>query len=277
MSAAKKALTQILPQIDGKVFDYGSTEDFEKLWSFTGLPADRIVIVWARTAGDGELWPIDASACLSPLDWSAAHARHLSPAAIGNKNVQEKAPAPDDPHWPEILIIDVAPDLHAKVPSLAHFRTLRDDQLPWLTVPEEPGLRAIAEWMAKPERPWDSKRHPEALDRFLREIRLNLTEVRSEGDYDHHSISNIVAPMVLLGRSAKKTSHSIALLKLLWACGLCESVEVMETRSEIEHSDTDEHGENLQILLVDDQAKHGWEPWVNACMPKAHVAALATP
>lgn len=248
MNAAGTALKTVFPAYKDCVLDYGQEADFGRLWSFESLPSERTLIVWSRTAGDGDLWPIDASACLSPLDWAVAYAKHLG-----------------DQPWPEVLIIDAVPQSHEKTPSLAHFQTLRPDQLPWLTVRADPSIADIATWLAKSSRGKANDYETAALDRFLREVRLNLTEVRTEGDYDRHSISNIVAPMALLGATAKKTRHSKALLKLLTACGLCADGAGV--------SEDGEQGEGLQILLVDDQADHGWTQWLEKILPKAEIKA----
>jgi cold shock CspA family protein len=263
MSALVELLPKMFPGLlDDRVFDYSTGADFEKLWKFEGLPTDRIVIAWARTAPDPDLAPINAADCLSPLDWAAAYMKQLKQLAI--------APA----NWPEILVLDAAPESHINVPTLAHFHTLRRDQLPWLTVPANPGLNDILEWCAKTKPspvPADYKTHCEnALTRFLREIRLNLTDVRSAGDYDRHSISNIVAPMVLLGRAAKTTIHSKALHILLSSCSLCVDESV-------EDSEVADDGNELQILLLDDQAEHGWTDWLKNVLPKARVETLKSP
>lgn len=236
MSAAIETIRTCFPSLKDKVFDYGSDTDFKTLWDFQGLPTDRILIAWGRTAGDGALWPIDASACLSPLDWAAAYVKSLA----------------DDTVWPQILILDAIPDRQPTPPSLAHFRTLNEKQLPWLHVPENQGLKEVLQWIAKnPARPTTAE--TEALTRFLREIRLNLTEVRTKGDFDRHAISNIVAPMVLLGRPAIQSRHADALDKLMKATGMVFAGQVDNPVSKLQ---------NVNIALIDDQAEHGWKEWV---------------
>ncbi|HPA16154.1 MAG TPA: hypothetical protein PLU30_00305 [Verrucomicrobiae bacterium] len=241
MSVLAQVLPQILPDLKDNVFDYSSIADFKKLWKFEGLPEKRIVIAWTLTAPDPGLAPINAADCLSPLDWAAAYVKHLPPS-------------PEN--WPQILVIDASSQSHLCVPTLAHFYTLRPEQLPWLTVLNRPSLADLLNWLGTQNQTGNIP----ALDRFLREIRLNLTDVRSIGDYDRHSISNIVAPMVLLGDAVQKTPHSDALLKLLQACELCGPSETPDDKRS-----TDEgvgHGHDLHILLVDDQAEHGWKEWL---------------
>lgn len=309
MNPVTRALKQVLgTAMDGvEVLDYRIAEDFENLWKFQ-VSKERILIVWSKTSPDASLWPIDASACLSPLEWAAAYARHCFP---------ENAAQPEGAHWPQIMILDADPTAHASVPTLAHFHTLREDQLPWLTVPKLPSLKDVCKWFAPTTRQVDQTTLA-ALDRFLREIRLNLTEVRTEGDYDRHAISNIVAPMVLLGRSVTDSRHAKALEKLLRACGICaaamplsapETTQLASDAASEQSSepakgnvgpvandtafaanpDQDgqgnaekkqerkEEGSDLSILLVDDQAHHGWTAWLEHCFPKAVVKATTSP
>lgn len=262
MSTLAKLLPKILPSLkvepsdEQNVFDYSTPEDFSKLWKFEGLPVDRILIIWARTASDPDLAPINAADCLSPLDWAAAYVKKL---------------AVDPVKWPEILILDVSPEAHRKVPTLAHFHTLRPDQLPWLTVSSSPSLNDILEWCAKPKPSSEFQAaynaHCEtALVRFLREIRLNLTEVRTKGDFDRHSISNIISPMILLNLKelqikGKSSFHAFALMRLMHSCGLAKpkKFELPESLKNAEPS----------ILLVDDQSDHGWMQWLSTVFPSS--------
>jgi len=286
MSAAIDALKQVLRgALDSvHVFDYGSASGFEKLWQFNDL-SKPVLIVWGRTIPDGVLWPIDASACLSPLDWAAAYARHRVPV-----QTQEDGEAASKENWPKILILDADPAAHTKVPTLTHYRTLRPEQLPWLTVPESPNLKNICEWL-KPTPLTVESTTQKSLDRFLREIRLNLIEVRTEGDYDRHAISNIIAPMVLLGRSVTESRHSSALERLIKAVGLYGKASASDPPRDPNSTQQDaithttglnatddsegksfpevEMGEDLSVLLLDDQEQHGWTEWLKQCLKKA--------
>jgi len=250
MNPAIEALKTLLgTALDGvDVLDYGTAKDFEKLWKFEGL-SGRILIVWGRTAGDGTLWPIDASACLSPLDWAAAYAKHLGQGS-----------------WPEVLILDAIPERQPASPSLAHFRTLNERQLAWLRVPENPGLKDILDWLNRgaytPE-----EAETKALERFLREIRLNLTEVRSDGDFDRHAISNIIAPMVLLERLTITSRHAWALAELMTACGLVAASDTFGSVPLIE---------GMNVAMIDDQAKHGWMTWVQSRLNPETCSVVAS-
>ena len=261
-SSFHSALTHVAPCFQGSVFDYANPDDFSQLWRFSNLPAECIIVLWSETAPDQALWPIDTTSCLSPLDWAAAYVQSLNC---------------DPEKWPEILILDLASTSRAGVPTVAHFDTIRPNQLPWLTLNKNPGLQDILDWHNSGKKIADEETYradcKAALARFLREIRLDLTDVRTTGDYDRHSISNIVAPMLLLGRAAKLTLHSEALFKLLHACGL----GAQEGPQTLSSDHASEDGTGLQILLVDDQAEHGWSDWLRKCLPNANIEVLTSP
>lgn len=262
MNPTHQALIQILGDSikDIQILDYSIAEDFEKLWKFEGL-ADRILIIWGRTAPDGKLWPIDASACVSPLDWAAAYARHHFP---------EKPKHPKDAQWPQIMILDADPAAHASVPTLAHFHTLRPDQLPWLTVPKEPGLSDVCKWLASTTKHVDQTTQ-DALTRFLRGIRHGLTSGTTDGEIDRHSVFNLVAPLILnLGGartgSCRSTDHAQALFKLLYSTdATLQNGDFQDLRDKLPSLDSrlSQHFPiGIRFVLVDDQAEHGWSEWV---------------
>jgi len=289
MNPVTEALKQVLGSaLNGvEFFDYSVAGDFERLWKFEGL-SQRILIVWGRTVGDGALWPIDASACLSPLDWAAAYAHRFPKKTNG---VRDEATT--EQKWPLVMVLNADPKAHASVPTLAHFHTLREDQLPWLTVPKQPSLKDVCGWLASTPEDVDQPTK-DSLTRILREIRLNLTQVRTKGDYDRHAISNIVAPMALLGRAVIQTRHATALENLMKAVELCSeaSLNVQATNPNPSHQDaitkppatnspatiddcegkvvpSAESGDGLSVLLVDDQEHHGWTDWLKKCLHQA--------
>ncbi len=117
---------------------------------------------------------------------------------------------------------------------------------------------------------------------------MNLTEVKSEGTYDRHAISNIIGPMILRGNVAKETLHSVALLRLLGSCGLVapidsivdQAAEDAERFQDVQvdpQRDRSKNGSGLHVLLVDDQANQGWSDWVRDRLPGADIGAVADP
>jgi hypothetical protein len=242
-----------------ELFDYSCAHDFQRLWSFRGIAAKRILVVWSQTALDPELSPINTADCLSPVDWAVCFAA-------------QRKDAPDA--WPDVMILDTDAARHSRIPSVAHLSALKAERLPWLRLEPDVQLSSIIEWLENP-RQRGVGRCKTAVERFLREIRLSLTEVRSEGTYDRHAISNIIGPMVLRGQEANKTLHSAALLSLLRTCGLVPPFgPATETASDGPVTET---GEGLGVLLVDDQAGHGWAAWVREALPKAGVSVLTSP
>lgn len=265
MTALEQTLRQLWPAVlPSRIFDYGVEKDFRDLWSFENLP-DEIMIIWSRTAPDGTLWPIVASPCLSPVDWAAAHANHLLPNAnAGGQDETDQATR----YLPKVLILDATPEAHRDVPTLAQYRTLRDDQLPWLTVPTNPGLRAVLEWLEEPPSAIDGSRQ-RALRHFLRAIRHNLTEVADEHGPDRHAISNIIAPQILLGDDSQASLHAWALLKLLRACDLAPRHHLQPEPQPVPRG--------VKLFLCDDQAQHGWQRWLESLFGAGSVTAFSDP
>lgn len=179
----------------------------------------------------------------------------------------------DPATWPEVLVWDVCPEVHRSVPSLAHFEMLRSEQFPWLRVVRDIEMPAILDWLTIPSTR-DAAVCKPSLKRFLRQMRLNLTAVQSDAGYDRHAISNIIGPMILRGKAARKTLHSEALLQLLEECELYTPASSTVGEGITDDRLENETGEGLHILLVDDQAKHGWKSWVQECLSNAKVKAV---
>lgn len=292
MNPLHETLKQVLPTRKHQIFDYSIDADFARLWKFDKLPEDQILIVWSGTALDPALAPINAADCLSPVDWAIAYA---------SQRKDESA------KWPDVLIFDVQPHLHSRVPTLAHLQLLRPDLFPWLRVETFASLSTLLHWLQH-RAPRPKAACEEALQQLLRDIRLNLTEVKTSGSYDRHAIANIIGPMVLRRGKAKDSPHSAALRSLLSAIGLiapptpasgdavgeglagtgpiilqAENLSKDDGPQSIARGPSDnlqtpasatEDGKGLHIVLVDDQAKHGWEDWVKDCLPAASVLVV---
>jgi hypothetical protein len=262
------ALTFVFePTPDIAVFDYSCAADFSQLWSFQNIAAKRILLIWSHTAADSDLSPINAAECLSPVDWAVCFAA-------------QKRAAPEC--WPEVMVLDVQSALHGAVPSVVHFNALKPDQLPWLRVETHIELDRILGWLgASAAR--DRARCTSALRQFLRRIRLDLTDVNGNTNYDRHAISNIIGPMILRGRVSNHTLHSAALLRLLDACDLVAADQAVRDGGVVDIDQPRLAGhetgicEGLQILLLDDQADHGWADWVRESLPGASVLATKDP
>ena len=272
-SSVFRALSFVLKDNAGiAVFDYSCATDFRRLWSLENIAGKRILLIWSHTPLDTDLSPINAADCLSPIDWAVCFAA-------------QKKTAPEN--WPEVMILDVQPALHGDIPSVGHLNALKPDQLPWLRVESDTQLTSVINWLATP-RVRDRERCTAALRQFLRRIRLDLTDVNRNTTYDRHAISNIIGPMILRGKASNQTLHSSALLGLLGACDLIASSEKAADQPTVERrlfSDDQTNtavqeprlGEGLHVLLVDDQADHGWVDWVRECLLGASVSAIKDP
>ena len=255
-----RALFFILQKNEGiRVFDYARAEDFTRLWRFDDVGAKRILVVWSETALDPDLSPINASDCLSPVDWAVCYAAQglNAPEAL-----------------PDVLILDLDPSTHDRLPSVARLNALKSDQLPWLRLEQDVQLGGIIQWLTSSSA-GDRDRCTVGLMSFVRDMRLNLMQPRSDGGYDRHAVANIIGPMILRGQAARPTLHSTALLRLLSVCNLAPS-EGFKADSASDSLGT-ETGAGLGILLMDDQAAHGWADWARDVLPEAHLSVLTDP
>lgn len=254
-----------------KIFDYADKETFDSLWTLGDVLEDRILIVWSDTAPDSRLFPVNTAAALSPVDWALAY------AARRKENPKT---------WPEVLILDLHPALHRSAPSLAHFRILRPDQFPWMQVMDDASwsLSTIVSWLGTEPAPPRETERKEALALFLAQVRRNLTQSKSAVEDDHHAVANIIGPMVLARpkpeivrnptqpKQSDTADHKSALDAILKATdALREEVQPQKTRSL--------PIEDMKLVLIDDQASHGWGEWLKACVPigkEKQVKVLST-
>jgi len=283
---------------DVAILDYSSRHDFQRLWSLEGFQAKKILILWSRTAHDADLSPVNAEDCLSPIDSAICYAKNQG--------------TPDT--WPNICVLDLACEQHRDVPSVKLFNTFREELFPWLHLEGKSSLADILEWYAPesvpvlaestetPNEPgllqrllsWfrgEKRCSPEAVepslpaeqedaaamapvDAFLQMARMNLTEGHAGDDYNHHSVANVIGPLVLRGKAASPTLHTEALVALLGSCGLLSPDGLPQRGSDL---DDDPVGDGLEILLLDDQASQGWADWVGESLRRATVASLNNP
>jgi len=242
---------------DVTVIDYADPDQFAEIWKLQFAPRKRIVIVWTETALDPDLSPINAADCLSPIDWAVCY------AAQNARGVEALS---------EVCILDMRPEQHACIPAVSRLGALKPDLLPWLRIHQGANLAAIVEHLSKP-RPRDPARCEDGIRRFLRDMRMELTEPKSGATFDRHAAANIIGPMILRGKAARRTLHSDALQRLLETCGL---VSGLADESASQEAAAENHKE-LSFLLVDDQADHGWADWVRDCLPGSEIRTMSDP
>lgn len=145
--------------------------------------------------------------------------------------------------------------------------------VPGATILNAPSLSDICQWLkpAKPENRTVSRDASHLRDLLKSTIWNELTS-KSE---QHHAISNILGPVILSGKYAPippVADHKTLLRSLLAACGL---VSWQDQKADDKTNEQSEPGDQLSILLLDDQAIQGWEDWVRECLPGA-AAGLQT-
>jgi len=283
-SPLKAVLSACLQDLRPEVFAYHLPDDFACLWTMQPC-SGPVVIVWTETPPDPDLDPVRCQNNLSPIDWAVAY-------AAAHKT------------WPKILVLDLQPDFNRSAPLYRRFLEMRPDLFPWLQVLQAKDIllqHIIKCLSADPPTIGPDQRQAHAS--LLRDARMTLSEGGPAAQADRHAIANIIAPLTLLGDKAKPTLHSGALQRVLRATGLtapsklpdkpeshAQAPEASTRTAQAESrqgtpgptvsarlstpgpqlvESTGETGAGLHLLLLDDQAQHGWAAWVNDCLPKA--------
>lgn len=209
----------------------------------------------------------------------------------GNTAEEEKRQRVEERKLPRIAVIDPGPAGSAQgaARALQTILSARDANgqplVPGTTVLNAPSLETICQWL-NPD-PTDTrtlaKNTPHLRELLKSTIWNELTSNREQ----HHALSNVLGPIILSGKkidescfkpvesdgenknqeqAAASDRVSLLLRRLLSTCGL---VSWEDKKSGEEPSSPSETGQDLQILLLDDQAKQGWEEWVKGCLPEA--------
>jgi hypothetical protein len=120
------------------------------------------------------------------------------------------------------------------------------------------------------KRPEINREHREAHQSLLREARLTLTEGGLKAKTDRHAIANIVGPIILCEGGTECSPHRIALRQMVTTAGLI-SARLRRQTPDAAGQGILEDGSGLHILLLDDQAKHGWVDWLREALPGARI------
>jgi len=274
MKSLKQVFESLLAQQGApevKVFDYTDPGDFNALWSMQEL-SEQILILWSRIPPDFSISPVDASSHLTPLHWSAC----LLKAAEGG--LSAKCP----PH--RITILDLCPWTNHEGPLYELFRDLDPDRIPWIRVIQPGDLvvgnassagveQEIPDTLNLKEQlfPDYTDTQKGYLDKWTLRNKALLTSVRHElsspsAPDNRHAIANLMGPMILAGKpdpapeNKPKDSHPDhrkALQALLHSTGF-----FVEDSNNLDPIDRLPTPPNLEIVLIDDQARHGWDTWL---------------
>lgn len=171
---------------------------------------------------------------------------------------------------------------------------------PRATVLSSPSLQSICHWLSNTK--FDTRDTQSQVTELLRSTVWNALTSTSD---QHHAISNVLGPLVLSEKAEQERLGAETLLRrLLAACGLLSwpkrkrlsfpgidlesqgagsvhsvqvaSLQAGQTTTYAPESLV-ELGADLQLLLVDDQAEHGWLDWVKEVLPQARIEATSGP
>lgn len=268
------ALRRLFPSLH--IADYGV--DFDALWRLD-VQESHVVVVWADTPADASVRPVNTDPHVTPFDWAIAACtkRETLRVTIIDLRGREREGG-------------IGGSSHGRgYPALRWFRTQRPESVPWLRrltgkdladASSIDSLVALLEW-APLEGPSFPLVLPKDALRTLPVCNVDFTE-----DADHHAISNLVGPLLLIrhpsGVRQTIPDHRKAIRMLLRAAGSTTAADEVATEPPVSRSGKiaallDEHAvSELRLIVCDDQWNHGWVEWLcerTGAMPLMDEAA----
>ncbi len=253
---------------DGKisVWDYSNPAHFSSLWksleSDGFKKASHVLIIWNRTPSDESLFPVNTSEHVSPLHWAACAAKEVLQI--------------------QVCVVDLNPAAHRNQYLYEHYLCSDKSRLPWLRVVQaahffEGGNVSNIELESKPIHRSNLEKHlfPTFHSIFKTAPKFFINEFREElinplEPDNRHAIANIIGPLILLGSSASLTNqfHGTALLALLKASDLLGKTTASLKQSQPSPFLWNWRQRSIHFTLIDDQAKQGWEQWLDRSLQK---------
>ena len=293
----KETFKILLPNL--AVYDYADHDDFNSLWNLTHTTG-RLLILWSKTSPDDKTSPINTTPAVSPIElavclanqagkspefWPEITILNLCPA--GNQTVPLlrlfSAIQPERLPW---LKVTYAANLNATMGA-------SPTELETTLFPPN-GLSTAT----------DNRKMlvKESLAQLKRQIRLNISEGGSKAEFDRHELSNLVAPMILRGGKLPfpmVDSIHLPALKCVLECveliprtprplfrdarnqqsplrSAAEGGSIQFDNAKENPAQSDNtNGEpsinlaGVQLVLLDDQANHGWSEWLQETLDAA--------
>jgi hypothetical protein len=264
-SALKETISSMLGP-DSPVWSY--ERDFDALWSLQQDAVDsfngRQIILWSQTP-PGNCYPVDTDLFVSPVVWAIC-------AASRNPALKTHG----------VTIIDLSPDVHADDPLVDQINAFRQDSIPWLkflrwrdlVVEDIESLRDVVLGITSGHSHSQSA-DSRAFDHLRQTLRFHLTDPSSPDK--RHAVSNLVGPMILLGKvpsllhhqentnGIKSADHLAAFKTVLEVCELIPKTKKSPTSTSAKQLDESRRScslVNTRIILLDDQWHQGWGEWV---------------
>jgi hypothetical protein len=243
----QEAIGQALSQVIGSEsathvawVRYSVPADFSAIWGALEdgdtLDAHLVVMLWDQTPDDPSFAPVATGNHLSPLEWAFC-ARKRCPTT-------------------KVLVLDLAPKSHSTLATYRFVQSLRNEALPWLCLVSLDGVSRCLSALMNLQGGTNDSAALTAED-LLRQVRLQLTETGHESN--RHALTNIVGGISLAGSAYfaqyQGSIHTEPLLTLFSDASLL-------LRDEGPTNEPVTLPENTRLILVDDQASHGWFQWL---------------
>ena len=249
-----------------RVWDYG--RDFNTLWRMELCGQNDVVIVWADTPADPNVSPVDTEPFITPFDWA------IAACALNEKLC--------------VTVVDLRPIDHqrleerkdregnvfkeARYAALRWLETQNPGCVPWLRrfkshdLITTSGIDELRKWVSRgaEKKAPDVQTTPRDALRTLPVCRVDLS-----GEDNHHSIANLIGPLLLIRKDipnagARTPDHRLALRKIFEAAGFIPPQSANGAGGEPITSSPllPENADPVHFVLVDDQWHHGWAQWL---------------
>ena len=256
------------PEISGRTVDWMNLE--QQFLIVGNEPPDGTF-----DSNSPHLRGIDLSSHFTAASWLAAWKLRFSSGAMQTEKGAEEALG-------KIAVIDPREPEHSEGTTralqivLGALDTTENTLVPGITVLNAPSLDILCQKLS------DSKQDAHTLAKDAPQVRELIKSTIWNGlistSERHHAISNILGPVILSGKKENPNLCAETLLRRLLSA--CELVSWRDTetpaqghadrqQSPVGTSEPQEEGQDLHVLLLDDQAEWGWVDWVKETLPKA--------
>jgi len=245
--------------LNTRVWDYGC--DFNDLWGMKDL-GEHVIVVWSDSPADASVHPVDTERHLTPLDWALAARTKHKKLQVTLIDLRSRQRDEDDDEL-------AAKELPAAYEALRWLRA--QVSVPWL---QRLGCEELAaavtagdlRALMKINSTDPSLVRPEDVL-----LSLPICRVDPSPDANHHSIANLIGPMLLGFAPAGAEGlpdHRAAVRRILETARLLPEGNVDDDERKAARKRAFACCEDFKnVLLVDDMADFGWADFARSFWP----------
>jgi hypothetical protein len=139
--------------------------------------------------------------------------------------------------------------------------------IPGATVLNAPNLEAVCQWLKLNKT--DTRTLATDTPHLRKLLKSTIWNQLVSNSEQHHALSNVLGPVILSGKPEPETPELDYVTLLRRLLSSCELVSWEDKNLQHKKALPSETRKDLQILLLDDQAKQGWEDWIKECLHDA--------